>query len=341
MNNQKKQQNEPSVQLVGQSGAIQQVLELVNKVAQTDSVVLINGKSGTGKEVVARQIHYLSKRANAPFIPVNCAAIPKELLESELFGHEKGAFTGALSTRVGRFEMASGGTLFLDEIGDMPLDMQVKLLRVLQERVFERVGGNRSIKMNVRVIAATHQNLTQAIEQNKFREDLFYRLNVFPIEMPTLAQRTQDLSILVEDLLAKLSVDPTQKIMFKPEAMQALYQYDWPGNVRELSNLIERICVLHPGKTIGLQDLPEPFCNTTASVSTQNDTDQTISTKALITEGFNLKRYLVDLELTFIKEALKEEAGVVAHAAKRLGLRRTTLVEKMRKYNIDKVTTKS
>lgn len=328
---QQKHEDKTEVTLVGKSKAIQDVVRLVKKVAPTDSVVLIHGKSGTGKEVVARQIHALSQRKNAPFIPVNCAAIPKELMESELFGHEKGAFTGALATRVGRFELACGGTLFLDEIGDMPLDMQVKLLRVLQERVFERVGGNRSIKMNVRVIAATNKELEQAIEEKSFREDLYYRLNVFPLMMPSLCNRKEDIPSLVDDLVRSLDLSQMTKSPFTQQAMDVLSQYHWPGNVRELANLIERTCVLYPNQIIDASQLPEPYCHQTLPPQVAEEEPAPV-----IQEGFNLKRYLVDLELSFIKEALKEENWVVAHAAKKLGLRRTTLVEKMRKYQLER-----
>ncbi len=326
------QQSEAHIKLVGQSSAMSHVIKMVKKVAPTDSVVLIEGKSGTGKEVVARQIHALSKRSKAPFIPVNCAAIPKELLESELFGHERGAFTGALATRVGRFELAKGGTIFLDEIGDMPLEMQVKLLRVLQEKVFERVGGNRSIKMDVRILAATNQNLSEAIESHEFREDLFYRLNVFPIMMPALQDRQEDIPSLIQDLLKTLDMDESEKIMLRGDAIEALTQYAWPGNVRELANLIERTCVLHPGQLIGAKDLPAPYFRTESECVIQEKGPADIKMQ----EGFNLKKYLNELEVTFIKEALSEENWVVAHAAKKLGLRRTTLVEKMRKFQLER-----
>lgn len=327
--NQQQQQKKSQIELVGSSSAISDVVRLVKKVAPTDSVVLIHGKSGTGKEVVARQIHQLSHRGQAPFIPVNCAAIPKELMESELFGHEKGAFTGALAARVGRFELANGGTLFLDEIGDMPLDMQVKLLRVLQERVFERVGGNKSIKMDVRVIAATNKDLSQAIEEQGFREDLYYRLNVFPIHMPALVDRKADIPSLIKDISQTLAVHESDKVQFNASAIEALCQYEWPGNVRELANLIERLCVLYPGQTLGTEQLPKPYG---APVSVEAPS----TGLPALDDGFNLKQYLVDLELSFIKQALDKENWVVAHAAKKLGLRRTTLVEKMRKYQLER-----
>lgn len=226
--------------LVGRSEGIVNVRHLISQVAPSDATVLVLGQSGTGKEVVARNIHYLSERRDGPFIPVNCGAIPPELLESELFGHEKGSFTGAISSRKGRFELAEGGTLFLDEIGDMPLAMQVKLLRVLQERVFERVGGSKPIQANVRVVAATHRNLENMIENNEFREDLFYRLNVFPIEMPSLSERCEDIPLLLQELVSRVFNEGRGKVRFTQRAIESLKEHDWSGNVRELSNLVER-----------------------------------------------------------------------------------------------------
>jgi Response regulator containing CheY-like receiver, AAA-type ATPase, and DNA-binding domains len=202
---------------------------------------LILGESGTGKEVVARNVHFLSERKDGPFIPVNCGAIPGELLESELFGHEKGAFTGAISARKGRFELAEGGTLFLDEIGDMPLQMQVKLLRVLQERTFERVGGNKPLQCNVRIIAATHRNLETMISEDKFREDLYYRLNVFPIDSPALRQRKDDIPLLLQELNSRIQGDGVEGVRFTEQAIASLMEHEWAGNVRELSNLVERL----------------------------------------------------------------------------------------------------
>ncbi|MGZ5574987.1 MAG: sigma-54 dependent transcriptional regulator, partial [Methylobacter sp.] len=226
--------------LKGKSQAIAGIRKLIEQVAESDATVLILGESGTGKEVVARALHDASFRKDKPFVPINCGAIPGELLESELFGHEKGAFTGALSARQGRFEMAEGGTLFLDEIGDMPMAMQVKLLRVLQERTFERVGSNKTIHCDVRVIAATHRYLENEIKENRFREDLFYRLNVFPIEIPALKDRTEDLPLLVNDLVERMEASNRGSVRLTNAAMAMLMQHEWPGNVRELANLIER-----------------------------------------------------------------------------------------------------
>ncbi|MCB0386329.1 MAG: sigma-54-dependent Fis family transcriptional regulator, partial [Bdellovibrionales bacterium] len=230
--------------LVGTSRGINQVRGLMGQVADKDVSVLITGESGTGKEVVARNLHYNSQRRNKPFVPVNCGAIPAELLESELFGHEKGAFTGAISDRKGRFELAEGGTLFLDEIGDMPLNMQVKILRVLQERTFERVGGTKTLNTDVRIIAATHKNLEDMIKNNEFREDLFYRLNVFPIEMPALRERVEDIPLLINELISRMEKEKRGSIRFNSAAIMSLCRHDWFGNVRELANLVERLAIM-------------------------------------------------------------------------------------------------
>lgn len=347
--------------LVGESQQIQHVRKLIEQVAPTDANVLILGESGTGKEVIARNIHYMSPRKDEPFIPVNCGAIPEELLESELFGHEKGAFTGAVSARKGRFELAEGGTLFLDEIGDMPLQMQVKLLRVLQERTFERVGGNRSIKCNVRIVAATHRNLDKMIEEERFREDLYYRLNVFPIESPALRERQNDIPLLLQELIARLQGQGCRIVKFTESSLISLTQYMWPGNVRELSNLVERLSILYPGKIVDVFDLPSKYqCGempTSVSPQTEaalerhminevfagrdhlvKDTPESsipsAGAAALPTEGVNLKEYLSELEINLIQQALEQQDWVVARSADQLGMRRTTLVEKMRKYQI-------
>ncbi|MBR9805383.1 sigma-54-dependent Fis family transcriptional regulator, partial [bacterium] len=245
--------------LVGTSRNIRHVRELMAQVADKDVTVLITGESGTGKEVVARNLHYHSPRGKQPFVPVNCGAIPPELLESELFGHEKGAFTGAITSRAGRFEMANGGTLFLDEIGDMPLNMQVKILRVLQERSYERVGGNKTIEADVRIIAATHKNLEEMIEAGEFREDLYYRLNVFPIEMPSLRDRIEDLPLLINELVSRLENEQRGSIRFNSAAIMSLCQHQWPGNVRELANLVERMAIMLPCGVVGVKDLPAKF----------------------------------------------------------------------------------
>ena len=257
----RKHQREPNLfrSLVGTSRAIQSVRQMMKQVADTEATVLILGDSGTGKEVVARNLHYHSRRKDAPFVPVNCGAIPAELLESELFGHEKGAFTGAITSRAGRFELAAGGTLFLDEIGDMPMNMQVKLLRVLQERTFERVGSNKPQQADVRVIAATHKNLEEMIARGEFREDLFYRLHVFPIEMPPLRERIEDLPLLLNELITRLEKEKRGSIRFSSAAIMSLCKHPWPGNVRELANLVERMAIMHPHGVIGVGELPRKF----------------------------------------------------------------------------------
>ncbi len=248
--------------LMGCSAAIKQVQHLIEQVALKSTTVLILGESGTGKELVARSLHALSGRATGPFIALNCAAIPLDLLESELFGHEKGAFTGAVATRQGRFELAAGGTLFLDEIGDMPASMQVKLLRVLQEQVFERVGSNRLIKANVRILAATHQDLFKAMHQGRFREDLFYRLNIFPIDIPPLRERPEDIPLLIDSFIEQQKESHRSTIQLDPKTLNVLLQYEWPGNVRELWNLIERLMILYPNQSVLPKDLPKPFAST-------------------------------------------------------------------------------
>jgi sigma-54 specific flagellar transcriptional regulator A len=324
--------------LTGSSPAIRTVNGFVERVARTDATVLILGETGTGKEVVARNVHYNSGRRGKPFVAVNCGAIPADLLESELFGHEKGAFTGAIGSRPGRFELAEGGTLFLDEIGDMPLIMQVKLLRVLQERSFERVGSNKSLTADVRVVAATHRDLQQAIREGEFREDLYYRLNVFPIVMPPLRQRVQDLPGLIKDLIKRLISEGRPSVRLTAAVINAMGRYRWPGNVRELANLLERLAILHPYGIVDVADLPQ----TISAGSEEAGIDlEALSAPALLdaqtelpSDGIDLKEYLQQTEISLIRQALSESRGVVARAAKLLRMRRTTLVEKMRKYDI-------
>ncbi len=332
--------------LVGTSRAVQTVRKMIQQVANSDANVLILGESGTGKEVVARNLHYYSSRRDNAFVPVNCGAIPGDLLESELFGHEKGAFTGAISARQGRFELAEGGTLFLDEIGDMSLNMQVKLLRVLQERTFERVGSNKSIEADVRIIAATHRNLEEAITESKFREDLFYRLNVFPIEMPPLRDRVEDIPLLVNELIRRIEHEKRGSVRLTQAAILALCQYNWPGNVRELANLIERLAILYPFGVVNATDLPDKFQTDTVRAQATAMDEELLAPQpmqyALDSEprlprgGLDLKEHLSNLEVGYIKQALDDANGVVAQAAKRLGMRRTTLVEKLRKYGLQR-----
>ena len=349
----------------GNSRAMRDVHRLIEQVAPYDTSVLILGESGTGKEMVARHIHELSGRAAHPFVPVNCGAIPADLLESELFGHEKGAFTGALSTRLGRFEFAEGGTLFLDEIGDMSLQMQVKLLRVLQERSFERVGSNRTIRCNVRIIAATHRDLDTAIGAGRFREDLYYRLNVFPVQMPPLRDRLEDLPMLIERLVHRQGQSAGRHISLDREAMNCLARNRWPGNVRELANLLERLAILFPERIIGAADLPEryrsagtgAFCGSGPHIAQPlepvrhfepvqtpepaADPEPVPAPVSMVDEpsalkggGIDLKDHLSAIEIGLIRKALAEADGTVAEAARLLKIRRTTLVEKLRKYHL-------
>ena len=330
--------------LSGTSRATRRIAKMIEQVADTDATVLILGESGTGKEVVARKLHYHSSRRGKPFVPVNCGAIPSELLESELFGHEKGSFTGAINARQGRFELAEGGTLFLDEIGDMSMHMQVKLLRVLQERTFERVGSNKTIHCNVRIVAATHRDLEEAIRVGRFREDLYYRLNVFPIEMPPLRERAEDIPVLVSDLISRMEHEKRGSVRLTPAAVAALCHYLWPGNVRELANLIERLAILHPYGVVDVADLPEKFragqpgrddlAVTTGVTVAVDATDPVFATPRLPNEGLDLKEHLSQLEVNLIRQALDQANGVVAHAAQILRMRRTTLVEKLRKYGL-------
>ena len=334
--------------LVGTSREIRGVRSMMTQVAEKDVTVLIQGESGTGKEVVARNLHYHSDRKNGPFVPVNCGAIPEELLESELFGHEKGAFTGAINSRAGRFELAEGGTLFLDEIGDMPLHMQVKILRVLQEKTYERVGGNKSFKTNVRIIAATHRNLESMIEKGSFREDLYYRLNVFPIEMPALRERSEDIPLLINELIVRMENENRGSVRFNSAAILSLCQHTWSGNVRELANLVERMAIMHPFGVISVKDLPpkyqhvkvdeedEQLFATPDQGSTSMSLLKTGDRVLLPEDGIDLKEYITGLELSLIQQALDNSGGVVARAAEQLMIRRTTLVEKMKKYGLQR-----
>lgn len=331
---------------IGLSGSSEKILEtkrIITQLANTDVNVIITGESGTGKEIAARHIVANSKRATQPFVKVNCGAIPSELLESELFGHEKGSFTGAINHRIGRFELANKGTIFLDEIGDMPLSMQVKLLRVIQEKEFERVGSNKSIKVDVRIITATHKNLEAEIIKGNFREDLYYRLNVFPIEMPSLRERKEDISNLISDLILRFTSEYHVGISLSQCAMDSLKLCSWPGNVRELANLIERLMVQYPDQQISFEQLPEKYQQPISrSVVPKESSYNLLTEVALVSQSqsqeaqFNLKDYLAKTEVGYIKEALEQSRGIVSHAAQILGLGRTTLLEKMKKYQISK-----
>ena len=371
--------------LVGAGGAIANLRSLVAQVAPKMANVLLQGESGTGKEVVARAIHDCSTRSRAPFVAVNCGAIPAELLESELFGHEKGAFTGAVAARKGRFELAEGGTLFLDEIGDMPFDMQVKLLRVLQERTFERVGGTKVQKANVRIVAATHQNLEGKVESGDFRMDLYYRLNVFPIDVPPLRDRPEDIPLLAQRFIDLQQEQSDEAISLSRDALTQLCQCEWQGNIRELGNLIERLTILYPGEVVDTQKLPGRYAASQADwVQTPRHDpeavakfiddlfkgmDESAQEKVAVLPApvdnnaedlsglfatadqlppvtphvvdftigdIDLKQHLAEIGKDLIFAALEHSDWVNAQAAKRLNLQRTTLVEKMRKYDISR-----
>lgn len=357
------------------SRLMRDVYQLVERVAPLGSTVYIQGPSGSGKEIIARSIHLLSGRNGGPFVPVNCGAIPRDLLESELFGYEKGAFTGAAKERQGLMEVANGGTLFLDEIGDMPLDMQVKLLRLLEERTFTRVGGSKPIKVNVRFVCATHRDLTQMIRDEKFREDLFYRINVFPIFLPPLKDRADDIPRLIALIKERFEIQgfpPSPRLT--PCGIEALQAFPWPGNIRELRNVLERAGALYPDQQINGQlinnllrpfgaidrhveeeaiwsavaELSEPISFEDLSPDVSDEIKNAVSSNGeqssseiynvrQILNGsdvFNLKDYIAQLEIEFIKTALKDTDGSVSAAARMLGFQRTTLIEKMKKFSI-------
>jgi DNA-binding NtrC family response regulator len=309
--------------MVGSSGPMLRVFELVQKVADSDSTILIYGESGTGKELVARAIHYQSLRMDKPLVPINCAAIPSDLLESELFGYERGAFTGAHRPKIGRFEYANGGTLFLDEIGEMSPQLQVKLLRVLQERTFERLGGIKSIEVDARIIAATNQDLEKAIAQGRFREDLFYRLSVIPIHLPALRERKEDIPLLVEHFIRKANEERARQVSgISAGAVERLVQYSWPGNVRELENLVERLVVLKRSGIIDVNDLPEKLLASPG---------QWPARFVLPEDGINLSSAVERFERDLILQALQRSRGIKKDAARLLQMKRTTLIQKMKR----------
>ncbi len=313
--------------IIGQSDCMQEVFGMVEKVADSDSTVLITGESGTGKELIARALHYASHRRSKRLVPVNCGAIPEELLESELFGHEKGAFTGAHRSRTGRFEVADGGTIFLDEIGDMSPNLQVKILRVLQLHEFERVGGVQSIKVDIRVIAATHRVLEQQVADGKFREDLYYRLNVIPVSIPPLRARRGDIDLLVDYFTDLFNVSKNRSVSgITSEAMEWFRRYRWPGNVRELQNMMERLIILKGSGTIGLEDLPDKLLRDTEG--------QEVPSISLPEDGVSFNTMVTNFEKQLIQQALKKTSGVKNKAAQLLNMNRTTLVEKMKKMQI-------
>jgi len=312
--------------LIGMSGKMKEVYELITRVLDNKANVMITGETGTGKELIARAIHYNGPRKDKPFIKVNCSAIPETLLESELFGHERGAFTGAIARKEGRFELAHTGTLFLDEIGEISQNIQVKLLRVIQNREFERVGGTKTLQVDVRIIAATNRDLTKAIEDNLFRKDLYYRLNVVPITVPPLRERITDVPLLVEHFVKRISADNNrQPIKLTKDAVDALIKYAWPGNVRELENVIERLVVLSVNQTVSAADLPSHIVPGKDQLS---DFDIPSVGKYKMTEVVDM------IEKKMIEEALKLTGGQQTHAAEILGINRGSLIYKMKKFNL-------
>ncbi len=360
----------PTTHYIGTSASAQALRDLVTTMANSNATVMITGESGSGKELLARLLHDQSERCGANFVPINCAAIPKDLLESELFGHRKGAFTGAVADRIGRFELAHGGTIFLDEIGDMSLDMQVKLLRVLQERTVDPIGGSRQVQVDVRVVAATHRDLETEIEAGRFREDLYYRLNVLPVVTPPLRDRPDDVPELLTFFAKKCANYGKLPIRFKPDFLEALQKYPWPGNVRELSNLVDRFSTLYAGQELDLRAIP-PTLLPKGLVSAQaelqakapllaklemtpppevlaempddaepeeNDIEGIImlaqGMPQLPPEGLSLKERMAQIERSIIEQALTRNSGNVSRTAKLLNLQRTTLIEKINKYEL-------
>jgi sigma-54 dependent transcriptional regulator, flagellar regulatory protein len=316
--------------LVGKSEGIERVRALIERVANSEGAVIIFGESGTGKEVVARNLHYHSPRRGQPFVGINCGGTPDETLERELFGYEKGAFAGVTKTRAGCLEAAEDGTLFLDEIGDLSGAMQAKLLRVLEDGTYERVGGTRHQRGNVRIVGATSRNLDADVKSGRFREDLFYKLNVISIHMPPLRQRADDIPLLVSELNARLLRERGICVKLSPRVVTAFQRYHWPGNARELANLIERLAIMHPNNSVDISDLPLNY----RSTETPEAAPAGAASATLPSEGLDLKEYLNQIEYSLITQALSQAGGVVAHAATLLKLPRTTLIEKLRKYGV-------
>lgn len=340
--------------IIGQSSSLKSAFGILAKVAPTDSTVLVTGESGTGKELIVRALHQNSLRKNGPFIPINCGAIPRDLLESELFGHEKGAFTHALRSKPGRFELADGGTVFLDEIGEMDMDLQVKILRVLQEKEIERVGGSGVKKVDVRIIAATNRDLEAEVAAGKFREDLYYRLNVIPLHLPPLRERGGDIAVLADYFLGKFCKKHNRKkLTISREARRVMEMYPWPGNVRELENIMERMCILCEGNEIAVSDLPAKVLDQVGELPAQAEVMAPESEDArpaptlsgdyfcwpslevLKEQRMNLKDFLDSIEERLLSEALNAAAGVKNQAAELLGIKRTTLIEKLKKRNME------
>ena len=319
--------------MIGRSEAMLSVFSLVKKIAPTDSTILILGESGTGKELIANALHFNSRRKDKPFVIVNCAAIPEQLLETELFGHVKGAFTGAIATRPGRFDSANGGTIFLDEIGDMSPKLQVKLLRVLQEQAFEPVGSNVTHEVDVRVVAATNTDLMQAVRERKFREDLYYRLNVIPVCVPPLRERKSDIKLLLQHFITKCNQKDEHAVEgFDDESLKMLMSYDWPGNIRELENAVERAVVLRPRGLISASELPQNILNSISPISEVTLDAEDISAIQEIGQQISFRDAVKRYEKKIIDHALETSGGNRNKAARMLGINRTTLVEKMKKF---------
>lgn len=332
--------------IIGESSTLAEVFRLLHKVAPTDSTVLVTGESGTGKELLVRALHRLSLRSGNPFVPINCGAIPRDLLESELFGHEKGAFTHAIRSKPGRFELAEGGTIFLDEIGEMDISLQVKILRVLQEKEIERVGGNGPKQVDVRIVAATNRDLEEEVRRGRFREDLYYRLNVIPMHLPPLRERGQDILLLAQTFLERFCEKRKRKcLQLAPDAARVLLAYPWPGNVRELENFMERLSILvdeSPEALIRVQDLPRKILDAVGEPDTLPPLPAPVpsgtfvwpSLEVLKQQGVGLREFLDIMEAKLLDEALEAAAGVRNQAAEILGIKRTTLIEKLKKRGL-------
>ena len=344
--------------IIGQSTTLGEVFRVLSKVAPTESTVLVTGESGTGKELLVRALHSNSLRSDKPFVPINCGAIPKDLLESELFGHEKGAFTHAIRTRPGRFEMAEGGTIFLDEIGEMDLTLQVKILRVLQEKEIERVGGNGVKKVDVRIVAATNRDLEKEVAEGRFREDLYYRLNVIPLHLPPLRERGEDILLLAQHFLSEFCAKRgTGQLRLSEDASKALAAYPWPGNVRELENFMERLSILSEGPVVEAFDLPQKILDAVGDLVALPPPPMPSASAAAAVSGegaparsggfawpelrdmrvlaLDLKEFLDTIEEKLLSEALRQADGVKNQAAEILGIKRTTLIEKLKKRNME------
>ncbi len=331
--------------IIVNSSKLKQALKIVEKVAPTNSTVLVSGESGTGKELIVREIHKKSKRAKNPFVPINCGAIPKDLIESELFGHEKGAFTHAIRARPGKFELANGGTIFLDEIGELDIYLQVKLLRVIQEKEFERIGSTKTSKVDIRIIAATNKDLEEEVKKGQFREDLYYRLNVVNIVIPPLRERKEDILPLAKYFLKIFCIQNKRQILrLSKNVEDILLNYTWPGNVRELENLMERVSILCETNEVTIDDLPPKILKSLPNYKPEKRTTTHLhpkenfiypNLKELQEKNMSLKEFLEDIENKLLIEALEKSGGIKNKAAKLLGIKRTTLIEKLKKKGLN------